>query len=333
MPRAAAPSPWPTSPRSARRPRPATLAGHQDELSFAPGQTERTIEVGINGDVLFEADESFTLVLSDPTNATLTDAQGTATITDDDTEPAQVVLPSSFTVLTGEALSGNASSLGADDNNYLVVRSTKTGTKVAIWFASFTGVDNSISTLHASYKGKSSSTCTQVISIFRWTDASWIQLDSRSIGDAEVEAADLSPSGTLADYVSGTSGAGEVRVRVSCSTSGARFDLSADRLQATRGIGLGRAYPGRHRGGDRRRHRDVEPTGDQLRSWLARELRCRHGGDAHRDARQRFDVHRVVGRLLRTRDVSGLDGCPEVGQPPRSRPLPPRSCSRPHSPL
>ena len=66
------------------------------------------------------------------------------------------------------------------------------------------------------------------ISIFRWTDASWIQLDSRSIGDAEVEAADLSPSGTLADYVSGTSGAGEVRVRVSCSTSGARFDLSAD---------------------------------------------------------------------------------------------------------
>ena len=141
---------------------------------------------------------------------------------------ATVVFPSSFTVESGEAVSGNASSLGADDNNYLVVRSTKSGTKVATWFGTFTGVDNSISSLHASYRGKSSSTCTQVISIFRWTNSSWVQLDSRSIGDAEVEVADLSPSGTLADDVEGHLVYGEVRVNVSCSTSAVGTDLSAD---------------------------------------------------------------------------------------------------------
>ncbi len=72
---------------------PGDYAGSQGELSFAPGQTERTIQVPVNGDVLFEGDESFTLVLSAPTHATLIDAQGTATITDDDPlPPPQVVV-------------------------------------------------------------------------------------------------------------------------------------------------------------------------------------------------------------------------------------------------
>ncbi len=161
------------------------------------------------------------VTMNAPKSITATFASSTAT----------VMFPSSFTVESGATLSGNVSSLGADDNNYLVVRSTKSGTKVATWFGTFTGVDNSISSLHASYRGKSSFTCTQVISIFRWTDSSWVQLDSRSIGDAEVEVADLSPTGTLAAYVSGTSGTGEVRVKVSCSTSEVRFDLSADLLK------------------------------------------------------------------------------------------------------
>jgi hypothetical protein len=70
-----------------------------------------------------------------------------------------------------------------------------------------------------------------VIAVFRWTDSTWVQLDSRSVGTAEVEVAGLSPSGSLADFVSGASGNGDVRIRVSCSTTSTAFNLSADLLK------------------------------------------------------------------------------------------------------
>ena len=53
-------------------------------LSFAPGQTTQTIEVPIIGDTLVEANETFFVSLSAPTNATITTAQGTGSITNDD---------------------------------------------------------------------------------------------------------------------------------------------------------------------------------------------------------------------------------------------------------
>ena len=48
------------------------------------GQTSATVNVSINGDTTFEPDETFTLILSSPTNATLGVAQATGTITNDD---------------------------------------------------------------------------------------------------------------------------------------------------------------------------------------------------------------------------------------------------------
>ncbi|ODU00866.1 MAG: hypothetical protein ABS79_02645 [Planctomycetes bacterium SCN 63-9] len=54
-------------------------------LTFAPGVTTQTISVPILGDTLVEGNESFTVRLSNPTNAVLGTAQGTGTITDDDT--------------------------------------------------------------------------------------------------------------------------------------------------------------------------------------------------------------------------------------------------------
>jgi glucose/arabinose dehydrogenase len=53
-------------------------------LTFAPGQASRTFTVAIKGDTLAEPTEAFSAVLSAPTNATLGDASGTATITDND---------------------------------------------------------------------------------------------------------------------------------------------------------------------------------------------------------------------------------------------------------
>ncbi len=53
-------------------------------LTFAPGQATRTFTVAVKGDTLAEPTEAFSAVLSAPSNATLGDATGTATITDND---------------------------------------------------------------------------------------------------------------------------------------------------------------------------------------------------------------------------------------------------------
>jgi hypothetical protein len=139
------------------------------------------------------------------------------------------LFPSSFTIESGSLNGGTVASLNADDDNYLVVRSTKTA-RTATWYGTFSGVDNAASSLAVTYKGKSSATCTQVISIFNWTNSTWTQLDSRSIGTTEVLISNLGPSGSPADFVSGISGIGDVRVRVSCSAATA-FNLSGDLLE------------------------------------------------------------------------------------------------------
>lgn len=54
-------------------------------LTFAPGQTTKTIVVSTLNDSLVEGNETFTLNLSNPVGATVTRAQATGTITDDDT--------------------------------------------------------------------------------------------------------------------------------------------------------------------------------------------------------------------------------------------------------
>jgi hypothetical protein len=53
-------------------------------LTFAPGETTRTITVPVNGDRLAEANEAFVVNLSSPTNATIADGQAVGTITDDE---------------------------------------------------------------------------------------------------------------------------------------------------------------------------------------------------------------------------------------------------------
>jgi CSLREA domain-containing protein len=53
-------------------------------LSFGPLQTSRVIVVTINGDTVFEPDETFIMTLSNPVNATIGRAQGIATIQNDE---------------------------------------------------------------------------------------------------------------------------------------------------------------------------------------------------------------------------------------------------------
>jgi large repetitive protein len=69
-------------------------------LTFTPGQTSKTIIVPVLGDTLDEANETYTVSLSAPTNATLgSPSTGTGTITDDD--PSSSLRISDVTVAEG----------------------------------------------------------------------------------------------------------------------------------------------------------------------------------------------------------------------------------------
>jgi subtilisin family serine protease len=57
-------------------------------LSFAPGETTKTVAVKINNDSIVEANETFTVQLSSAVNATIATAKATGTILDDDTAAA-----------------------------------------------------------------------------------------------------------------------------------------------------------------------------------------------------------------------------------------------------
>jgi hypothetical protein len=54
------------------------------QLSFAPSEVSKTITVLVNGDKQIEANENFSVTLSNPSNATISKANGTGTILNDD---------------------------------------------------------------------------------------------------------------------------------------------------------------------------------------------------------------------------------------------------------
>lgn len=56
-------------------------------LTFAAGETSRTITVAVTGDTLVEANETFSVLLRNPSGGTIRDDSGLATITNDDTAP------------------------------------------------------------------------------------------------------------------------------------------------------------------------------------------------------------------------------------------------------
>src|SRR5918992_2299765 len=64
-----------------------TATSSPPPVTFAPGETLKTISVPVQGELLDEADETFVVNLSGAVNASVTDTQGLGTITDDDASP------------------------------------------------------------------------------------------------------------------------------------------------------------------------------------------------------------------------------------------------------
>ena len=98
-------------------------------VSFAAGQTSQQVTVLVNGDTLDEAAETFRLNLSNATNATLADPQGTGTIADDDPLVA-------LSVNDASVLEGNSGTVSA---TFTVSLSLASGQTVTVNYATADG--------------------------------------------------------------------------------------------------------------------------------------------------------------------------------------------------
>ena len=112
---------------------PADYAPVSGTLSFAPGETAKTFSAAVNGDLLDEVNETFSVNLSAQTNAIISDAQGIGTITDDDLPPSLSI--SDAAVTEGNTGPTNATftvSLSAPSSQTVTVNySTADGTALA----------------------------------------------------------------------------------------------------------------------------------------------------------------------------------------------------------
>jgi Ca2+-binding RTX toxin-like protein len=80
-------------------------------VTFTPGQTSQVVDVDISGDLTFEANETFSAVLSNPTNGTIsaTAGTGTGTINNDDLPTISVAVTDTE---AAETLTGQPTNLG-----------------------------------------------------------------------------------------------------------------------------------------------------------------------------------------------------------------------------
>jgi uncharacterized repeat protein (TIGR01451 family) len=63
---------------------PSDYAAKSGTVTFTPGQTSQSVTIVVNGDTVFEPNETFFVNLTSPTNAVIIDNQGQGTINNDD---------------------------------------------------------------------------------------------------------------------------------------------------------------------------------------------------------------------------------------------------------
>ncbi len=101
-----------------------------DTLTFDPGETEKTITITVNGDLLDEEDsETFSVELSNASNVTLADSSAEGTIFDDDPLPTLSIANASVT-------EGNS---GTTSLNFLVSLDAPSGRTVTVTYATSAG--------------------------------------------------------------------------------------------------------------------------------------------------------------------------------------------------
>ncbi len=98
-------------------------------VTFMPTDVSEPVTITVNADTLDELDETFTVDLSNVTNATIFDSQGVGTITDDDPTPTLSI--SDVTIVEGNSGTSNAS--------FAVGLSAASGLPVSVDFTTLDG--------------------------------------------------------------------------------------------------------------------------------------------------------------------------------------------------
>jgi VCBS repeat-containing protein len=97
-------------------------------LAFANGETSKTFTLNVNGDLVVEANETFTVTLSNATGgATIGDATATGTILNDDVAP----IPGAFSIADATVNEGNA---GTTPITFTVTRGNDSNTAASVHY-------------------------------------------------------------------------------------------------------------------------------------------------------------------------------------------------------
>lgn len=99
---------------------PGDYASASGKLVFSPGQTSKTVNVAVVGDTVVEQDETFTVTLSNPVNATIADGSASGTIKNDDVAKAK---PGHFhgPITSGGVVDFDVSPDGATVSNLVIL--------------------------------------------------------------------------------------------------------------------------------------------------------------------------------------------------------------------
>ncbi len=103
-------------------------------VTFAPGVLSQQVTVAVTGDTAVESDETLTVTLSGPTNATLATAAATGTIVNNDT--AVVVTPPTVSIANAAVAEGNS---GTANLVFTVTLSKASATPVTVNYATSNG--------------------------------------------------------------------------------------------------------------------------------------------------------------------------------------------------
>src|SRR5262249_20105766 len=98
-------------------------------ISFAPGETLKTVTVNVNGDTTCEANETFTVNLSSLVNASFGTSSGTGTVNNDDTAPSITI--NDISIIEGDS--------GSSTGDFTVTLSALSGLDVTVNWATAAG--------------------------------------------------------------------------------------------------------------------------------------------------------------------------------------------------
>ena len=117
---------------------PSDYATTSGTLTFNPGDKSKQVTVNVNGDTTVEPDEAFHLDLTTPSNATIADALGVGTITNDDT----VTPPATPTLAIGDATVNPEGNSGTQNATFTVTLSSAAISSVTVNYTTSDGTAN-----------------------------------------------------------------------------------------------------------------------------------------------------------------------------------------------